>query len=429
MAGKDRATAAIVSIGNELLYGETTDTNSAWLGRTLSERGIRVVRGFTVGDVEEDIDHALGLAVDAAELVVLTGGLGPTPDDLTKAVVARHFGRELVVDPDARRRVEEHFRASGHDDVPELSRGQAEIPEGATALVNPSGTAPGILLEEDGTLVVLLPGVPGELKDIVEGDLAPYLDSLAGSGGRTHHRVIHTTGLAETRLAERLEPALDEVPAEAREGIDLAYLPDLRGVDLRFTIQGGSEDDARNRFEALLETLDEVLGPWRFEAESGDIVEAVSAQLRRRGWQLAVAESCTGGLVGKRMTDRSGASDVFVGGVIAYDDRIKTQLAGVDEEELRREGAVSEAVALQLAQGVANRLQVEAGIGITGVAGPEGGTESKPVGTVWIATSLHGEGEARLHRFSGDREAVRERAAQAALASLYRRLVEGGDGG
>ncbi|MDX1492763.1 MAG: competence/damage-inducible protein A [Longimicrobiales bacterium] len=429
MSGEAQARAAIVSVGNELLYGETTDTNSAWLGRTLSERGIRVVRGFTVGDVEEDIDDALGLALEAADLVILTGGLGPTPDDLTKAVVARHFGRELVVDPEARRRVEAHFRASGYDDIPELSRGQAEVPEGSTVLTNPSGTAPGILLEEDGKHVVLLPGVPGELRDIVQGELAGHLDRLAGATGRTHHRVVHTTGLAETKLAVRLDPVLEDLPDDVVEGIDLAYLPDLRGVDLRFTIQEGSPEEAGDRFDELLEALDDVLGPWRFEAESGDIVEAVFRELRRHGWQMAVAESCTGGLVGKRMTDRPGASDVFAGGVIAYENRVKVDLTGVPPQELERDGAVSESVAEQLARGVADRLHVEVGVGVTGVAGPEGGSEEKPVGTVWIATSVQGASEARLHRFSGDREAVRERAAQAALASVYRRLAGRASGG
>ncbi|MBT8488862.1 MAG: competence/damage-inducible protein A, partial [Gemmatimonadetes bacterium] len=192
-------TAAVISVGNELLFGETVDSNAAWLGRHLSARGIRVVRGYTVGDVAADIEESLDLAMDAADLVIVTGGLGPTPDDLTKAVVARRFGRELVVDGGVQQRLQSHFRSSGYDDVPRRSRGQAEVPRGARALENPSGTAPGILLEVDDVHVVLLPGVPAELKDIVEGALAEHLNAL--SGPPTHHRVVHTTGLAETSLA------------------------------------------------------------------------------------------------------------------------------------------------------------------------------------------------------------------------------------
>lgn len=425
MTYDDRATAAIVSVGNELLYGETVDTNAAWLGRELASKGIRVVRRFTVGDAAGDIDDALSLALEAAELVVMTGGLGPTPDDLTKEVVAHHFDRELVIDEEVRERLVDHFRSAGYDGVPKLSRGQAEVPEGAWALRNPSGTAPGILVRSDRKRVVLLPGVPSELKDIVQGDLAPHLDEIAGGkGDRTHHRVVHTTGLAETSLAERLEPRLHALPSEITEGVDLAYLPDVRGVDLRFTIRGGTADEAESRFDLLVEGLDEVLGPWRFEAESGDIAEAVADALRERAMRLAVAESCTGGLVGKRVTDRAGASDVFVGGVIAYDDAVKVEQVGVEAAALERDGAVSESVARQLAVGVSDRLGVEVGVGVTGIAGPEGGSEEKPVGTVWIGTAVHGEGRADLHRFSGDRNAVRERAAQAALAALYRRLIE-----
>ena len=422
--------AAIVTVGNELLYGETVDTNAAWLGRTLAGWGIDVVRRFTVGDVAEDIEDAVSLALEVADLVLVTGGLGPTPDDLTKEVVARLLGRSLVVDEAVEEEVRRHFRAAGYDDIPELSRGQAEIPEDAQALENPSGTAPGILIEEGDKHIVLLPGVPGELKDIVSGALDPVLAELAGDDEeRTHHHVVHTTGLAETSLAERLEPRLEELPSDVTEGIDVAYLPDLRGVDLRFTIHGGSEDDARRRFRRLLDELDEVLGPWRFEADSGDIAEAVAGSLRSRGWTLAVAESCTGGLVGKRMTDHAGSSDVFVGGVIAYADGVKVEKLGVSHDDLERVGAVSEEVALQLARGVAERFATETGIGITGVAGPGGGSEEKPVGTVWIATSVRGETVAHRHSFSGDRSAVRERAAQAALARLYRRLADVGDGG
>jgi len=427
MSGGARPTAAIVSVGNELLFGETVDTNAAWLGRTLSGYGIRVVRRYTVGDVDEHIEDALRLALDAADLVIVAGGLGPTPDDRTKGVVARHLRRALVVDEGVHERVSRHFRAAGYDEIPTLSRGQAEIPEGARALENPSGTAPGLLIEGGTVTVVLLPGVPRELRDIVSGDLDPVLRAFGARAGerRIHHRLVHTTGIAETSLAERIEAELASLDHEVTEGIDVAYLPDLRGVDLRFTIEGGSEEEASRRFGRLLSALDDVLGAWRFEAESGDIAEAVTAQLRSRGWTLAVAESCTGGLLGARMTEWPGASDVFAGGVIAYADAAKVEHVGVPRELLERDGAVSESVARALASGAAQRFGTDVGVGVTGVAGPGGATKGKPVGTVWIGLSVDGDVDARRSNFAGDRGGVRERSAQAALAWLYRRLEAG----
>lgn len=426
MIGKRAFASAIVSVGNELLYGETVDTNAAWLGRTLAEWGIPVARRYTVGDVAGEIRDAVSAARRGVDLVVVTGGLGPTPDDLTKPTVAEMLGLDLVVDEQVRAELQQRFRSAGYDEIPPLSRGQAEVPRGSTSLANSQGTAPGLLIEVDEQVLVLLPGVPAELQAIARGDLrtalAERLDPRIG-GRNVHHRTVHTTGIGETSLAERLEPRLADVPADTKAGIDLAYLPDARGVDLRFSIRGGPRDEAERRFDALVEALDPVLEPFRFEARTGDIAEAVSDLLRRSGRTLAVAESCTGGLVAKRMTDLPGASVVFLGGVVAYSNEAKIEQVGVSAEDLARDGAVSESVARQLAQRVAERFGADAGIGITGVAGPEGGSEEKPVGSVWIGTAVDGVVDATLGRFPGDRASVRERSAQAALAGLHRRLL------
>ncbi len=412
--------AAVVAVGNELLFGETVDTNAAWLGRTLTARGIEVVRRFTVGDVDADIRDALDAAVAAAELVLVTGGLGPTPDDRTKAAVAEHLGVDLVEDATARAEVEARFRAAGLDEVPPRSRSQYLVPEGARALRNPVGTAPGIVLEHRGATVALFPGVPGELRAIVEGAFDEVLERFAGA--RVHHRLVHTAGIFETRLAEALEPAIEALPAEVREPVSLAYLPDLRGVDLRLTVRGGGAEDAARRFDAWLAGVAHVLDPWRFEAEDGDVAVALVDALRASGRTVAVAESCTGGLLGARITAVPGASEVFLGGVIAYADEVKVRQVGVSQASLERHGAVSEAVARELAEGVARRFGSDAGIGITGVAGPGGGSPEKPVGTVWIGVSLDGGVEARLARFPGGRGEIRERAAQSALTHLLRRV-------
>lgn len=419
-AGRDPL-AAIVAVGNELLYGETVDTNAAWLGRALAALGIPVVGKQTVGDVTEEIQAAVRTATQRAELVMVCGGLGPTPDDLTKDAVAELLGLELRLDEALLARLRERFRARGYSRLPSPNWSQAEVPEGAIVLRNDHGTAPGLLLEAGSAAVVLLPGVPREMRGIYEGDLVAELKArFAGRLLPVHHRMIHTTGVTESRLAELVEPALPEDMGP----VTLAFLPDLRGVDMRLTARGVPQDEANAWLARIEQALDPVLARWRFEAASGDAAEALNDALARAGKRVAVAESCTGGLVAKRMTDPPGSSRVFVGGVVAYANEVKTAQLGVSKEDIAREGAVSETVARGMALGVAERFGVEAGIGVTGIAGPGGGTPEKPVGSVWLAVAL--DGEVRTHRLSlmGDRVAIRERAAQEALARLLRLVRE-----
>ncbi|MGE0159348.1 MAG: competence/damage-inducible protein A [Gemmatimonadales bacterium] len=412
--------AALVTVGNELLYGETVDTNAAWMARSLTGLGIPVVRKVTVGDVVADIQIAVRSAMEVADLVVVSGGLGPTADDVTKAAVARMMGLELEIRPDLLERLEAYFRSRGYASMPALNRTQAEVPAGATVLHNPAGTAPGLALESGGVWVVLLPGVPRELRAIFAADLRTFVLERFGARARQiHHRTLHTTGIAESKLAELVE----SVRPVNMGPVTLAYLPDVRGVDIRLSARGVPADEAESWLARIESQLAPVVAPWRFEAESGDIVEALASALRRAGKHVAVAESCTGGLIAKRITDQAGASDVFVGGIVAYANEVKIAQLGVSPQDLARHGAVSEPVARQMARGVADRFGAAAGIGITGIAGPGGGTPDKPVGTVWRAISLDGEVEARLLTFVGDREAVRERAAQEALAALHRRVV------
>ncbi len=407
--------AVIVTVGDEILLGQTVDTNAAWLGRALADLGIPVARRYTVADLEAEIRDAVSEAAGVADLVLVSGGLGPTPDDLTRVAVAGLLGRPLRVDPALLKVVEERFKRRGYDELPPTNRSQAEVPEGATVLANSRGTAPGLAMEHDGSVVVLLPGVPRELRSIFRERVLPLLKERFGRRlvpVRIH--VIHTTGIPESLLAQRVAEHLPEDTGP----VGLAFLPDLRGVDLRFTAQGVGAEEAERWFQRLERALEPVLRPWRFEAAGGDLVEAVADALRSRGATLAVAESCTGGLVAKRLTDRPGSSQVFVGGVVAYANDAKMGQLGVDAEDIERHGAVSEAVARAMARGVAERFGADAGIGITGVAGPDGGTAEKPVGTVWYAVVVGGQVVTKHERFTGDREAVRERSAQAALALL-----------
>lgn len=410
--------AAIVTVGDELLSGETVDTNAAWLGRELAVRGIPVRRRYTVGDDEGEIRRAVAEAAGDAELILVTGGLGPTPDDLTRDAIAALAGVPLLEDPEVLGHLVARARERGTA-LAEPNRRVAQVPLGAVKLHNPFGTAPGLALDVAGALALLLPGVPRELRGICREGLGALLDARFGDRlTPVHVRVLRTTGIPESVLAQDVARALPGGTGAIR----LAFLPDLRGVDLRFTAVDLPAEEARARFDALERALADVLGPWRFEAPSGDLAEAVSLALRKTGHTLAVAESCTGGLIAKRLTDFPGASDVLAGGVVAYANDVKISVLGVPPGEIEAHGAVSEEVARSMALGAARLLGARAGIGVTGVAGPGGGTPEKPVGAVWYAAAVDGRATARSERFPGDREAVRERAAQAALFLLLRTL-------
>jgi nicotinamide-nucleotide amidase len=414
----------VVTVGDELLLGETVDSNAAWLGRGLSELGFDVVRRYTVGDVAGEIRHALRGGLEVADLVLFTGGLGPTRDDLTRPVVAEALEAPLALDQDILADLRERFRRHGYPDLPEANVSQARVPRGAVLLPNPRGTAPGLLMDAPRDRVVaLLPGVPAEMKGIFLEELGPRLEGRFGPRLRpVQHVTLRTTGISESDLAGRVRDAL---PPEG-DPVTVAFLPDVTGVDLRLTVRGAADrQEARRALDRVERALTEIVEPYLYRApETGDLVEAVSRELRRRGRTLAVAESCTGGLIARRMTDVPGSSEIFVGGIVAYADAVKGALLGVDDDTLAEDGAVSESVARAMALGVARRLGAKCGIGVTGIAGPGGGTEEKPVGLVWFAASVDDRVEARSRVFPGDRDAVRRRSAQAALALLHRLLRE-----
>jgi len=408
---------ALVSVGNELLFGETVDTNAAWLSRQLTEAGVHVVRGYTVPDDVDAIQRCVTSALGAADLVVLTGGLGPTRDDMTRAAVADLFGRKLFVDPERLVRLEERFRKRGFTELPEANVCQAEIPEGAVVLENPLGTAPGLVMDSDGGTVVLLPGVPREMKAIFGGDLVALLrDRYTTLMSEVAHRLIHTTGVPESRIADLMARDLPDLDRLFGDRASLAYLPDLRGVDLRISVRCSKDEDASEELDRLEALVSPVVAPWRFACESGDVSEAVLDALRGSGHTLAVAESCTAGVLAARLTEHPGASDVFIGGVVSYANEVKESLLGVPPASIISHGAVSEPVVRHMAEGVCRALGATIGLAITGVAGPGGGTVEKPVGTVWLAVSGAMGTVSETVCFAGDRAAVRERAAQGALA-------------
>jgi nicotinamide-nucleotide amidase len=402
------------------------DTNGSWLAGELSRLGLYVSGRWVVGDREEAIQQAVRSAMSGSEVTLVTGGLGPTPDDRTRGSVAHLMGCELVTDPLLLERLRDRFLARGFSVLPKGSEAMAAVPEGSRVLPNPVGTAPGLALEEaEGSLCILLPGVPREMKGIFGKEVEPLLRSRFGDRlGGVVHRVIHTFGVPESVLMEELEALLPEDLGP----VSLAYLPDPVSVRLRLTarptVASPEPAEELRRVEALMEP---VLSRYRYDAVSGDLAEAVGAALRRRGETLAVAESCTGGLISKRITDIPGSSEYFLGGVVAYDNEMKIRVLGVQDEIIRAKGVVSREVAEAMAVGAARHLGASVGVGITGIAGPGGGSDEKPVGTVCYSVVKGERTETRSETFLGDRSAIRQRAAHAALG-LVLRTVQGTDG-
>jgi nicotinamide-nucleotide amidase len=406
----------IVTVGNELLLGFTIDTNAADIARGLAGVGARVGRHVTVPDDEQAIGNAVAEALRRSAFVIVTGGLGPTSDDVTRGAIAQLFGRPLEIDATYLRQLEERFARLHPGPMPRSNRSQAEVPRGAVTIANPRGTAPGILLEGDLGTVVLLPGVPGEMRAMLDASVLPLVAARvqrAGQPSVIRSRTLRTTGMSESALADLLDPFPDEL-----DGVTVAFLPDGFGVDLRVTAWSMGEEEAEIRLNRAVTALRSVLGDRCYGEERADLAALVLSQLRRTGMSLAVAESCTGGLLGARLTAVAGASEVFRGGVIAYADAVKIQMLNVSQQILEREGAVSEAVALAMVDGVTERFGADAAIAVTGIAGPAGGTGAKPVGTVWTAVRVGTERRVVHRVFPGSRDNVRRRSAQAALDLL-----------
>lgn len=415
-------TVEVITIGDELLLGFTIDTNAAHLARALASIGVHISRRTTVGDDATAIARAVAEALERSQGVITTGGLGPTSDDLTKPSIAALFGREMVLDEAHLAWMEERWRARFNRPLPTTNRAQAMLPSGAVKLENRHGSAPGIWLEDSrGRWVAMLPGVPGEMRGMLADTLLPRIAERVAADTVVQSLTIRTTGVAESLLAERIEAAERD---GGGLGVTLAYLPSIAGVDLRLTVRDVPPEDASAMLARAAARLRDAAGEWIYGEGDDDLAAIVLGLCRTRKLTIGVAESCTGGLLGARLTAISGSSDVVLGGVIAYDNEVKRQRLGVDENALHEHGAVSEEVVRQMARGAREATGARVGLSITGIAGPNGGTPEKPVGTVWIGTDVDGLVEARLLRLWGDRYEVRERAAQWTLEFLRRRLIE-----
>ena len=413
-------TAEIITIGDELLIGQTVDTNSAWMGAEMSLIGFEMRRITSVSDKDKDIIGVLGEALGRSDVVLITGGLGPTSDDITKNSLCTFFDTRLKRDPDVMTGIENMLNRRGFP-MNENNRRQADVPESCTILPNGAGTAPGMRFEKDGTLYYSMPGVPYEMKYIMSEHVIPELKKRF-LGQTIVHRNIMTYGTFEARLAEILAPFESHLP----ESVKLAYLPSFGVIKLRLTAKGPVEAEVRRMIAEQVKKLYEIIPQYIYGEDEETLEITVGRLLTLRGQTLSLAESCTGGKIAHLLTSMPGSSKYFRGSVVAYDNEIKRNILHVPAEILQRNGAVSRETVESMASGIRILFGSDYSIATSGIAGPEGGTDEKPVGTTWIAVaSAHGTLSERFV-FGKDRSININRSAVAALDMLRKHILTGG---
>ena len=408
-------TAEIIAIGSELLTPHRVDSNSLYLTRQLNSIGIEVDLKVVAGDHESRLEQVVRSAVERSPLVIATGGLGPTEDDITRKVFARVLQRQMVLQDDILQGIRTRFRNRGLE-MPANNARQALVPVGARVLENRLGTAPGLWLEEGDAVIILLPGVPSEMKAIFEESCLSLL-SRRSKGFHLFTRVLRATGMAESQLDEQIAPIYTR-----HKNPVTTILAGKGEIQVHLTGKAASRQEAVALVQKVADRIEIELGDNIFSTGDENLEQVVGECLLRKQKTLAVAESCTGGLIAERITRVSGSSRYFLGGVICYSNRSKVELTGMPPLLLEMSGAVSAEVAKALAEGIRDRTAASIGIGVTGVAGPSGGSPEKPVGLVHLALAMEDQVEHRECRFSGDREKIRFWASQTALDMVRRRL-------
>ena len=412
--------ATIITIGDEILIGQIVDTNSASISKHLNGAGITVEEKTSIGDEAEQIESTLHRALQSSQVVIITGGLGPTKDDITKHTLARIFNSPMHEDE----RVCEHVRTMLERrgiTFNDLNRGQAMVPDACTVLFNAYGTAPGMWFEtENGSVVISLPGVPFEMEHLMEDEVMPRLKARFALRANIHRTMI-TAGLPESMLAERIAEWEDSLP----EWVKLAYLPSPNIVRLRLSAYNQEDGEAtRVAIDELFDKLYEIIPQHIVGFEEATMQALVHDIMCKRGLTLATAESCTGGTIASRFTAMAGASAYFLGGVVAYANEAKRDILGVNYDDIMEHGAVSECVARQMAEGVRRITGADYAIATTGIAGPTGGSEAKPVGTVWMAVATPHRTVAMMRASGSDRGQIINRASAYAIEMLYKELKE-----
>ena len=411
--------AKVLSIGDELLIGQITNSNSAYIGSVLREIGIPVTRMVCVGDVEEDILNEFEDSIKNFDITIITGGLGPTHDDLTKPLLVKFYNDRLILNEDVLAQVESLF-AKRQIPMPEINKHQAEVPSKCKVIPNKNGTAPGMWFEEHGKIVISLPGVPYEMKEMMSEIVIPMLKRKFNDKGLQFFRskTLVTTGISESALYELIGDK-----SSLLKGGKLAYLPDATGVRLRIDVSGSDETLLERNLNILTENLKSELGIYYVGEDVRNEV-VIGNLLRSLGKTISVAESCTGGMISEKIVSVAGSSDYYLGGVCAYSNESKVKILGVNEETIKSFGAVSEQTAKEMAIGCLKKFGTDFAISTTGIAGPTGGSDEKPIGLVWIGFVSEYDSFTKKFIFGNNRQRVIERAAQNALNILRLKLLK-----
>ncbi len=408
--------AEIIATGSELLTGRTVDTNSLFLADELLDLGIEPAFKSVVGDNEKDMEEVFRRALERAEVIVITGGLGPTEDDITRKVLARMLKKRLVLNEQALAAIKAVFAARGRE-YPTTNDRQALIPAGARVLANPVGIAPGFFLTEDNRFIAVLPGVPQEMRAMFTEGLRQELHAHCRSEVFIRRKVLHTWGIPESKVNELLEDLMK------KEQPVMGLSAKETGVDVSILAKEGSRDRALKLLDRTETEVRARLGDAVYGVDGQTMEEIVGALLRQRRFTLAVAESCTGGLISGRITNIVGSSDYFERGVVTYSNAAKTDLLGVPAELISAQGAVSRETAAAMAAGIRERAGTNIGLSVTGIAGPGGGTLEKPVGLVFLGLATPEGVQVEERRFLGNRDQIRQRTAQAALDMVRKYLI------
>ncbi len=404
--------AEIISIGDELLIGQVVNTNATWMGTELNLIGVSICQNSVVSDTSNEIKRSLVEAMKHADIILMTGGLGPTKDDITKKALTEYFDGKMFFHQDIYEHIQQLFKDKGIP-INDLNKAQAELPDICEIIPNEIGTASGMLFRQDNKIIISMPGVPFEMKYMMKNYILPLLKKEY-SLPFILHRTIMTTGMGESELAKKIEDWEDNLP----ENINLAYLPRPGIVRLRLTGRSENKSELEESIAHQVNKLNKIIPSLIFGFDDVLLEEVVGNLLKQKKKTIATAESCTGGSISRLLTSIPGSSEYFIAGIVAYAYKAKEILLGVDHETLVKHGAVSEIIAKQMAEGAKNRLNTDYAISVTGIAGPGGGLPNKPVGTIWIALATPEKTITQLFRFGNDRGRNIQRAVIAAMNML-----------